>query len=173
MGVNTVFFIASHTIQLAMLLLWPLSFAWVVVDSGRRIRHRGQRRLALAVAVLPLLGPLLYRAFRPPEYVEDRRLREAQRRALERRETAGSRCPSCRREVRPDFLSCAHCGTRLREPCRSCGEPLDLLWACCPWCETEVESPPAFQPLHPAWAQTPEPSLAAGRAAAPAPERAA
>jgi hypothetical protein len=153
--------------ELSVVLLWPLSVAWVAVDAGRRVRHRGQRRLAVGVAVLlPYLGALAYRAFRPPEFLHERRLREVEQKfahAHERRAAAG-RCPSCRERVDPGFRACPHCGTNLRRACSGCGEALDLLWACCPWCETEVGAPPLSEPA-------PEPFVpqpAAARAASAA-----
>jgi hypothetical protein len=163
-GLATVFLVVSRAIELSVVLLWPLSAAWVAVDAARRVRNRGQRRLALGVAVLlPFLGALAYRAFRPPELLIDRRLREVERKlaGTQERRAAAACCPSCREHVAPDFRACPHCGTNLRRACAGCGETLDLLWACCPWCETDVDAVPL-----PGRERPPEPSAPALPAAA-------
>ena len=41
-------------------------------------------------------------------------------------------------EIEPSFLRCPSCMRKLKEPCRSCGKPLDPRWRVCPYCEAEV-----------------------------------
>jgi hypothetical protein len=47
-------------------------------------------------------------------------------------------CPHCDYEVEKDFLRCPTCLRKLRDPCGSCGRPLDPVWKICPYCEAEV-----------------------------------
>ena len=48
------------------------------------------------------------------------------------------RCPYCRSDVEPSFLSCPVCTTKLKQACRRCKSPLDPQWQLCPYCETGV-----------------------------------
>jgi hypothetical protein len=89
--------------------------------------------------VPPFIGPLVYLFFRPPEYLEDRRERELEIRAME--EQLGSRvshCPVCRAAVEPEFLVCPVCTTKLKQACVSCKAPLEPLWQVCPYCEAPI-----------------------------------
>jgi hypothetical protein len=47
-------------------------------------------------------------------------------------------CPHCDFEVEKDFLRCPNCMRKLRDPCPSCGKPLDPAWKICPFCETDL-----------------------------------
>ena len=53
-------------------------------------------------------------------------------------------CPHCDYEVEKDYLRCPSCMRKLKDPCQSCGRPLDPAWKVCPYCEAEVGAvPPA------------------------------
>jgi hypothetical protein len=45
--------------------------------------------------------------------------------------------------VEDTFLRCPSCLRRLKEPCQTCGKPLDPLWKICPYCESEISGAPA------------------------------
>ena len=47
-------------------------------------------------------------------------------------------CPYCSYEIERAFLRCPSCLRRLKEPCATCGKPLDPRWQICPYCEAEV-----------------------------------
>ena len=97
--------------------------------------------VAVCVAAAVLFGPLgvvIYMFLRPPEYLSDVRERELEIRAMERRLGADQVCPYCRNPAEPSFLSCPHCGTKLKNACRRCKSPLDPEWRLCPYCETAV-----------------------------------
>jgi hypothetical protein len=55
-------------------------------------------------------------------------------------------CPYCDYEVEKDFLRCPNCMRKLKDPCTTCGKPLDPMWKICPFCEAEVAGA-APQPL--------------------------
>ena len=124
---------------LVVVLIWAATVYWVRKDAKRRIESRSLIRLVtLLGAVPPLLGPLVYMLFRPPEYLEDIRERQLEIKAIEQR-LEGQKCPACRAEVDSDFLVCPVCLTRLRQSCASCLRPLASGWLVCPYCETPVE----------------------------------
>ncbi len=111
-------------------------------DARRRIEDPVLVAVSVAAAFLfPLIGVLVYMILRPPEYLDDVRERELEIRAMERRLGGDARCPTCRSEIEPSFLSCPVCTTRLKSACRRCKSPLDPRWRICPYCETEPREP--------------------------------
>jgi len=129
-------------LKLGLLLLVALYLAlvfWTYKDARRRIADPVLVAVAVATAlVFPFLGPLIYVILRPPEYLDDVRERELEIRAMERRLGHDLRCPYCRGEIEPSFLSCPHCANKLKQACRRCKSPLDSEWRLCPYCETQV-----------------------------------
>jgi predicted amidophosphoribosyltransferase len=51
-------------------------------------------------------------------------------------------CPHCDYEVEKDFLRCPSCMRKLKDPCKTCGRPLDPSWKVCPYCEAEIGAMP-------------------------------
>jgi len=56
--------------------IWLALIRWTHTDARRRIRSPGPIRAATALAVLPLIGPVIYMILRPPEFLEDAYERE-------------------------------------------------------------------------------------------------
>jgi RNA polymerase subunit RPABC4/transcription elongation factor Spt4 len=124
---------------LFLIVFWLATVYWVYKDARRRIEDPWLVAMAVILGFVPFIGPLVYLFFRPPEYLEDRRERELEIRAME--EQIGQRvshCPVCRAAVEPDFLVCPVCTTKLKQACTSCKAPLEPLWQVCPYCETPI-----------------------------------
>ena len=47
-------------------------------------------------------------------------------------------CPTCGREIEPDFVICPYCRTQFARRCANCDRSLRLGWTVCPYCATEV-----------------------------------
>ena len=121
---------------------------WTWKDARRRIDDPVIVGVCVATAVcFPFVGVLIYLILRPPEYLADVHERELEIRAMERRLGADSACPYCRNPAEASFLSCPHCGTKLKQACRRCKAPLDPTWRLCPYCETVATTLP--QPERP------------------------
>jgi hypothetical protein len=136
--------------------LWLALIAWTYKDARRRVEDPWIVSVCVAAAVLfGPIGVLIYLILRPPEYLDDVRERELEIKAMERRLGADRVCPLCRNPAEPAFLSCPHCGTKLKDACRRCKAPLDPAWRLCPYCETEVVAlPPPTAPPPPRRAAT-------------------
>jgi predicted amidophosphoribosyltransferase len=82
---------------------------------------------------------------RPPEYLDDVRLRELEMQAAEARLVAldYQLCPHCEYEIKSDYLRCPSCQRKLKERCYSCGKAVDPAWKLCPYCEAEMGTAPA------------------------------
>jgi hypothetical protein len=118
-----------------------LAFAfWVYKDARRRIEDPWLVGMSAVLGLVPIVGPLVYMLFRPPEYLDDVRERELEIKAMEDRLSKRDlHCPVCRSEVDSSFLVCPICTTKLKQSCSTCKAPLEALWQVCPFCETPIE----------------------------------
>ena len=130
-------------IGLALLFVVALYLAlvyWTYADARRRISDGLLVACATLASLFPFIGTLVYVIVRPPEYLDDVRERELEMAAAEARlaELEGQHCPYCDFEIESTFLRCPSCLRRLKEPCLTCGKPLDPRWKICPYCESEI-----------------------------------
>lgn len=134
--------LAVNLVLLFLVVLWIALIYWTFADARRRIEDPMLVGCATAASLFPFVGTMVYMIVRPPEYLDDVRERELEMQAAEARlaQLGYHLCPHCDFEVEKDFLRCPNCLRKLKDPCRSCGRPLDPLWKMCPYCETEVES---------------------------------
>jgi hypothetical protein len=133
---------AWHVIEFGALAVLILFYCATVFWVYKDVRRRLEEPLLVAAATVlgavpPLLGPLIYMLFRPPEYLDDVRERALEIKAIETRLGGPSfRCSVCGCGVEPDFLICPVCTTKLRQACTGCRRPLEPAWQVCPYCET-------------------------------------
>ena len=123
-----------------VVVLWLATAYWTFKDARRRIDDPWLVALATIIGfVPPILGPIVYLFFRPPEYIQDVRERELEIKAMEERLSLNDmRCPVCRAKVESTYVVCPVCTTRLKQACPSCGQPLESRWQVCPYCATEI-----------------------------------
>jgi len=176
MGLLAIFGITNDGLNLAVNLLllflvvfWIALVYWTYADSRRRIADPMLVGCATAASLFPFVGTIVYMIIRPPEYLEDVRERELEIATAEARLASSEQlaCGYCSYEVEKAFLRCPSCLRRLKEPCTTCGKPLDPRWSICPYCEAEVgqSQPPRQRPRRR--------ERAPAAAAAPAPQRSA
>ena len=146
-----------------LVVFWLALGYWTFRDAQRRIEEPLLVGLATLVGLFPpFIGPFIYMLFRPPEFIDDRRERELEIRAIESRLAAADiSCPVCHADVDPSFLVCPVCTTKLKHACASCNAPLEPLWQICPYCETPMQIAAPGAP----------PALGTRRAAAPTARR--
>ena len=152
MGALAVFGITNDGLNLAVNLLllflvvtWLALIYWTYSDARRRIADPMLVGCATAASLFPFVGTIVYLIVRPPEFLEDVRERELEMAAAEARLASleHEACPYCGFEVEKAFLRCPSCLRRLKEPCATCGKPLDPRWKLCPYCEAEIgQAPP-------------------------------
>jgi hypothetical protein len=174
MAVLAIFGISNDGLNLAVELLllfliaiWAALVFWTFADARRRIEDPMLIGCATAASLFfPFLGTIVYMIVRPPEYLADVRERELEIAAASARlqQVEQMACPYCDFEIEKTFLRCPSCLRRLKEPCGTCGRPLDPRWKICPYCEAEVGQVAPQQRRRAARRSTPA-------ASAPPPER--
>jgi hypothetical protein len=133
--------LAIKLVLLFLVAVWAALVFWTYADARRRIEDPMLVGCAAAASFFfPFVGSIVYAIVRPPEYIEDVHERELEIAAAEARlhQAEGMHCPHCDFEIEKSFLRCPSCLRRLKEPCGTCGRPLDPRWKICPYCEAEV-----------------------------------
>jgi hypothetical protein len=138
---------AVNVLLLVLVVVYFALIFWTFADARRRIDDPMLVACATAASLFPFVGTIVYLIVRPPEFVDDVRLRELEMTAAEARlaQLDYQLCPHCDYEIKADYLRCPSCMRKLKERCYSCGKPVDPAWKLCPYCEAEMEAPPPPQ----------------------------
>jgi Double zinc ribbon len=166
-GVN----LAIDLLILFLVVIWLAMVYWTYADARRRIADPMLIGCATAASLFPYVGTMVYMIVRPPEYLDDVRERELEMQSAEARlaEVGYHLCPYCDYEVEKEFLRCPSCMRKLKDPCKTCGRPLDPGWKICPYCEAEIGAmPPATRRARRRRESTSEQSVAPAAPSAPA-----
>jgi hypothetical protein len=137
---NSAISLAIELVLLFVGIIWLALVYWTYADARRRIADPLLVGCSIVASLAPFVGTIVYMIVRPPEYLDDVRERELEIQAAEARlnELGYHLCPHCDYEVERDFLRCPNCMRKLKDPCQSCGKPLDPMWKVCPYCEAEI-----------------------------------
>jgi len=111
----------------------------LVVWAYRDVRARSRSTVAavltiLLVALLPVVGLVIYLLLRPRETLAAAYDRALEQEALLQQIEDKPVCPTCARPTQPNWFLCPACHTHLRQPCPVCRSPLELHWDICPYC---------------------------------------
>ena len=131
---------AVNVLILVLIVVWAALVFWTFADARRRIDDPMLVACATAASLFPFVGTIVYLIVRPPEFVDDVRLRELEMTAAEARlaQLDYQLCPHCDYEIKADYLRCPSCMRKLKDPCVNCAKPLDPTWRICPYCEAEI-----------------------------------
>lgn len=115
--------------------LWVSLVIWAYRDMRSRSRDVFAQTLsAIVVALLPVVGILIYLILRPAETLSEAFERSLAEEALLQEIEKKPYCPGCSRRVHPDWQICPYCHTRLKKPCAHCANLIELHWTICPFC---------------------------------------
>ena len=165
---------ASISLLVLGVLYLSLIF-WTFADARRRIDDPLLVMCATLASFFPFVGTIVYLIVRPPEFLDDVRLRELEMTAAEARLASldYSLCPHCDYDVQAAYLRCPSCMRKLKERCYSCSKPIDPAWRICPFCEAETSVPtPSSSTTRRRRRQTTDQSTVAADIAKPEPEEA-
>ena len=134
---------AVNVLLVVLVTLWFALIFWTYADAHRRIDDPMLVACATVASLFPFVGTIVYLIVRPPEFLDDVRLRELEMTAAEARLASLDYhlCPHCDYEVQNDYLRCPSCMRKLKERCYSCSKPIDPAWRICPFCEAETSAP--------------------------------
>src|SRR3954452_5818863 len=134
---------AVSVLILVLIVLYAALLFWTYADARRRIDDPLLVVCATLASFFPFIGTIVYLIVRPPEFLDDVRLRELEMTAAEARlaNLDYSLCPHCDYEIQADYLRCPSCMRKLKERCYSCAKPIDPAWRICPFCEAETNAP--------------------------------
>ena len=140
-GLSGTLDVIIQLVILGAVVIWLALVWYTYADAKRRLDDKLLIRTAtIAALIFPLIGTVVYVIVRPPEYLEDKLERELEMEAAAARLASAEfrACPHCDEMVGSSYLRCPHCMSKLRDPCGSCGRPLDPEWLLCPYCEAEI-----------------------------------
>lgn len=165
---------AANIALLVLGVLYLSLIFWTFADARRRIDDPLLVVCATLASFFPFVGTIVYLIVRPPEFLDDVRLRELEMTAAEARLASldYALCPHCDYEVQADYLRCPSCMRKLKERCYSCSKPIDPAWRICPFCEAETSAPTPSSTRR-RRRQTTDQSTVAAEAAKPEPTAAA
>ncbi|NMB53557.1 MAG: zinc ribbon domain-containing protein [Leptolinea sp.] len=124
--------------------LWLSLIIWTFRDIRARTRDSFARILAvLVVAVLNVLGIVIYLILRPGRTLEEEYQRTLEEEALLKAIEEINTCPGCGRHTREDWVICPTCQTRLKKSCPACHKLLELPWSICPYCGAAAGETPS------------------------------
>src|SRR3954465_12896066 len=134
---------AVSVLILVLIVIWAALVFWTYADARRRIDDPMLIGCATAASLFPFVGTIVYAIVRPPEFLDDVRLRELEMTAAEARlaNLDYQLCPHCDYEVKADYLRCRSFMRKLKERSYSCSKPIDPAWRICPFCEAETNAP--------------------------------
>jgi RNA polymerase subunit RPABC4/transcription elongation factor Spt4 len=122
--------------------LWISLIIWTFRDMRNRSRDPfAQILAALVVALLPIVGMVIYLILRPPETLAEAYERALEEEALLQEIEERPACPGCSRTIDRHWILCPHCHTRLRRACVDCNALLEPQWSICPYCGNEHADP--------------------------------
>src|SRR5579864_1990499 len=125
---------------------------WIslIVWTFRDIRSRSQDLLTqilatLLVAVFFIGGLFIYMILRPRQTLAEIYERQLEEESLLAEMTERQTCSNCHARIESDFQICPSCGQKLKRPCPKCERLLELRWAFCPYCATNLTGAPPMQ----------------------------
>lgn len=122
--------------------IWMSLVIWTFRDMRARSRDPFAHILAtLVVAILPVIGLVVYLILRPSETLTEAYERALEEEALLQEIEEKPVCPGCSRTTDRNWLLCPHCHTRLRKACPDCNSLMELQWTLCPYCGNQHVDP--------------------------------
>jgi RNA polymerase subunit RPABC4/transcription elongation factor Spt4 len=141
-ALTSILTIIAAILAALLVALWLSLIIWAFRDMRARSRDPfAQFLAALLVAVLPVVGIIIYFILRPPETLVEAYERALEEEALLQEIEERPACPGCSRTVEKSWLLCPYCHTRLRKACRDCNALLELNWNLCPYCGNQKIDP--------------------------------
>jgi len=123
----------------ALIVFWFVVLYWVWLDSGDRSSNKTVRcSYVLLVAVLNVIGLIIYLIIRPSQTIEEIYWADLERRYLKYETAELGDCPQCGRQLFPGYIFCPSCKYKLKIKCTKCQVYVDRKDKFCPHCGAEM-----------------------------------
>jgi len=122
-----------------LIVFWFVVLYWVWLDSGERTSNKTVRiSYVILVAVLNVVGLLIYLIVRPSQTIEEIYWADLERRYLKYETAELGDCPRCGSQLFPGYTYCPNCRYKLKIKCPRCGVYADKKDKFCPHCGQEL-----------------------------------
>lgn len=123
----------------SLVVFWIVVLYWIWLDSGERTSNKLVRfSYVLLVAVLNIVGWIIYLIIRPSQTIEEIYWSDLERRYLKYETAELGDCIKCGRQLYPGYTFCPHCRQRIKIKCKSCKVNIDRKSKFCPHCGSGV-----------------------------------
>lgn len=127
-------FIVAFTV-----IFWLSLIIWTFRDIRSRTQDLLSQILATLLVTFFFIGGLfIYMILRPRQTLAEIYERQLEEESLLAEMTERQTCTNCHARVESDFQICPSCGQKLKRPCPKCERLLELRWAFCPYCATNL-----------------------------------
>jgi hypothetical protein len=125
--------------------LWSSLVLWTWRDISMRSANSVERAAAvLTVALLFVVGYVVYRMFRPSRTLQERYVMALEEEAILQGLEDLKACGECGRRAADGYLYCPYCRAQLKQPCPSCAAAMEPAWSVCAYCGNERGRVPAI-----------------------------
>lgn len=122
-----------------LVVFWFVVLYWVWLDSGERTSNRTVRiSYVILVAVLNVVGLLIYLIIRPSQTIEEIYWADLERRYLKYETAELGDCPRCGSQLFPGYTYCPNCKYKLKTKCPRCKVYVGKKNKFCPHCGEEL-----------------------------------
>lgn len=131
--------------------VWISLIIWAYRDMRARSRDIFAQILTiLVVALLPIIGILIYLILRPSETLVEAFERSLLEESLLQEIENKPHCPGCSRHVQNVWQICPYCHVKLKKHCDNCQELIEMQWTICPFCAEvqQVQPDPIAEPYN-------------------------
>ncbi len=122
-----------------LIVFWFVVLYWVWLDSGERTSNKTVRiSYVILVAVLNVVGLLIYLIIRPSQTIEEIYWADLERRYLKYETAELGDCPKCGSQLFPGYTYCPNCRYKLKMKCPRCKVYVDKKNKFCHHCGQEL-----------------------------------
>jgi hypothetical protein len=122
-----------------LVVFWFVVLYWVWLDSGERTSNKTVKiSYVILVAVLNVVGLLIYLIIRPGQTIEEIYWADLERRYLKYETAELGDCPKCGSQLFPGYTFCPNCRYKLKMKCPRCKTYVDKKNKFCPHCGQEL-----------------------------------
>ena len=122
-----------------LIIFWLSLIIWTFRDIRSRTQDLLSQILATVLVTVFFVGGLfIYLILRPRQTLAEIYERQLEEESLLAEMTERQTCNNCHARIESDFQICPSCGQKLKRPCPKCERLLELRWAFCPYCATNL-----------------------------------